>query len=388
MPTGSILKKDQVYHKLRELIHMGKLAANSKLPRETDFATELEVSRITLRASLNRLEQEGFIKRVQGRGTFVSPQTKQPTSHGTIIVVHNTESGFESAWHYIVPEISRFANEHQFKTFITTNTAFEMFSENEIKTFAAKNNVIGIIATINHFNGDEPIIAKLKAAAVPIVLAHAGLKDHAVTGFSSIAVEEKNGWETAIRHLTEQGHSNIAIIGSDSSNKNAFRDNDRAATLKQLAACGANPNPNLIIQTHFDKTKIQNAVATLLKASPKPTAFLCYSDFYAIYVYEMLGNLKLRIPKDIAVMGICGFPDAQLLSPPLSTIDYNYAEYAEMAVDMILKPKPWFDPKTGKGKLRMKPFTLKARKSTKQQPKEVTIERAYHIPQVENAVFA
>jgi DNA-binding LacI/PurR family transcriptional regulator len=387
MPTGSILKKDQVYHKLRESILMGKLAANSKLPRETDFATELEVSRITLRASLNRLEQEGFIKRVQGRGTFVSPQTKQPTSHGTIIVVHNTESGFESAWHYIVPEISRFAHEHQFKTFITTNTAFEMFSENEIKTFAAKNNVIGIIATINHFNGDEPIIAKLKAAAVPVVLTHAGLKDHAITGFASIAVDEKTGWQTAIKQLTLCGHTNIAIIGHNG--PRGLRDNSKTQTLKQLAACGANSNMELITKTNFDKSEIQSAVKKLLKSSPAPTAFLCYSDFYAVYVYEQLKQLKLRIPEDIAVMGICGFPDAKLLSPPLSTIDYNYSETAAMAVEMIIEPKKWFVTKSGKGKRRMNPFKLKIRQSTNNpKPKEVTIDRAYHIPQVENIAFA
>jgi len=95
------------------------------------------------------------------------------------------------------------------------------------------------------------------------------------------------------------------------------------------------------------------------------------------------------IPEDIAVMGICGFPDAKLLSPPLSTIDYNYSVTAAMAIEMIIEPKKWFVTKSGKGKRRMNPFKLKTRKSTrKPNPKEVTIDRAYHIPQVENTVFA
>jgi GntR family transcriptional regulator, arabinose operon transcriptional repressor len=385
MASGSILKKDQVYQQLRESIISGKLAAGYKLPRETDLATELKVSRITLRSSLNRLEQEGFIKRVQGRGTFVSPQTHKPTFNGTIMVVHNAESGFESSWHYIVPEISRFAQEHQFKTFVTTNTAFEMFSSSDIKAFADKNKIIGIIATTNHFNGNEPIIGKLQAAEVPVILAHSGMNDSATTGFAGIAINEKDGWKVAIEHLIQRGHKNIAILGNDGTD---FRNNSKAETLKQLAACGANSRPELISQTHFDKSAISNAVKALLNVSPKPTAFLCYSDFYAVYVYDVLAKLKHRIPEDIAVMGICGFPDAKLLSPPLSTIDYEYSRLAEMAVEMVIEPKKWFDAKTGKGKLRIKPFALKARKSSKQQPKEVTINRAYHVQPVENVAFA
>jgi GntR family transcriptional regulator, arabinose operon transcriptional repressor len=364
MTSGSILKKDQIYHQLRDAITAGKLATGSKLSRETDLATELGVSRITLRASLNRLEQEGFIKRVQGRGTFVASQTKHPTTNGTIMVIHATDSGFESSWHYMVPEISRLAHDHQLKTFVTTTTAFELFADDDITSFITNKNVVGIIATINNFNGDETILKKLQATTVPVILAHAKAKDPAITGFAAISLDEKAGWQVAIKHLAEQGHTNIAVIGSDGSSP--FRDNTIKETIKLLTNCGAKPNPDLIRQVHFDKTAISTAVKELLKVSPAPTAFLCYSDFYAVYVYDVLAKLKQRIPEDIAVMGICGFPDAKLLSAPLSTIDYGYAEFAKMAVEMVIEPKKWFDAKTGKGKLRMKPFTLKARKSTEQ----------------------
>jgi GntR family transcriptional regulator, arabinose operon transcriptional repressor len=386
MLSESMLKKDQVYHQLQEAIATNKLVTGSKLPAEADLCTKLGVSRITLRASLNRLQKEGLIKRVRGSGTFVASKTETPASNGTIMVVHAIDSGFESSWHYIVPEINRFALKENLKTFTMTNIAFELFSDNDIKTFVEKKHIIGIIATINHFKGHEPIITKLQTAGVPVVLAHARPNDHTVTGFASVAVDEKAGWKAAIKHLTQCGHSNIAIIGH--SCDNGFRDNNKAETLEQLTACGANPNSALICQTDFDKPTINHAVKALLNSSPAPTAFLCYSDFYAVYVYEALANLGLRIPADIAVMGICGFPDARLLSPPLSTIDYGYSETAKLAVKMLVAPKQWFNPKTGKGKLRMKPFALKARKSSKQQPKEVTINRVYHAPQVENVTFA
>jgi DNA-binding LacI/PurR family transcriptional regulator len=73
--------------------------------------------------------------------------------------------------------------------------------------------------------------------------------------------------------------------------------------------------------------------------------------------------MGLKIPEDVAVMGTCGYPDARLLSPPLSTVDYEYSKFAEMAVEMLNEPEKWFS--NGKGKLRLKPFKLRKRKSTK-----------------------
>ena len=94
----------------------------------------------------------------------------------------------------------------------------------------------------------------------------------------------------------------------------------------------------------------------------KPSAILCYSDFAAIYVYDALKEMGLKIPEDVAVMGTCGYPDARLLSPPLSTIDYEYSKFADMAIEMLQEPEKWFSQE--KGKLREKAFKIRKRKST------------------------
>ncbi|MFN3211214.1 MAG: GntR family transcriptional regulator [Roseovarius sp.] len=50
------------------------LAPNSLLPTEDQMAKRFDVSRITVRAALELLENSGLISRLRGRGTIVSPQ--------------------------------------------------------------------------------------------------------------------------------------------------------------------------------------------------------------------------------------------------------------------------------------------------------------------------
>ncbi|NVF12421.1 GntR family transcriptional regulator [Anaerococcus sp. AGMB00486] len=48
----------------------------NKLPSEKDMANKFGISRVTLRSALSDLEREGKINRIQGKGTFVSPNYK------------------------------------------------------------------------------------------------------------------------------------------------------------------------------------------------------------------------------------------------------------------------------------------------------------------------
>ncbi len=356
------LKKDKIYLKLKQSIVNGKLPAGKNFLAKQTSAKTLNVGRITLRASLDRLEYEGYIKRIHGKGTFVTPDSVKSSATPTVMVLSGDDGGFESPHNYIVPEIVRVAENIDYKTLVTTSTALLMFSSADIvKTSVRENNVIGITAVMNHFRGDEPILDKFRKTGVPVIITHAGLTDSEVTGFAGIAINERDGWEAATAYLAECGHKHIGMLGGPTDNR--FRGFNEQECMELLAKYGAESVESIIIRVAFDREKIKNAVRSMFDGSKKPTAILCFSDFYAIYVYEALKEMNLKIPEDVAVMGTCGYPDARLLSPPLSTVDYEYSKFAEMAVEMLKEPEKWFSG--DKGKLRLKPFKLKKRKSTK-----------------------
>ncbi len=55
-----------------EAIEREELTAEEKLPPEKDLVEHFGVSRITVRKALDELEKEGYINKIQGKGSFVS----------------------------------------------------------------------------------------------------------------------------------------------------------------------------------------------------------------------------------------------------------------------------------------------------------------------------
>jgi GntR family transcriptional regulator len=62
----------QVKDLLRSAIEEGKWSSDQQLPNETRLAEQFGVSKITIRQALQELADLGYIRREQGRGTFVS----------------------------------------------------------------------------------------------------------------------------------------------------------------------------------------------------------------------------------------------------------------------------------------------------------------------------
>jgi GntR family transcriptional regulator len=63
----------QVKNALLHAIEAGQWGANEQLPTEARLAEHYAVSKITVRQALQELAALGYIRREQGRGTFVSP---------------------------------------------------------------------------------------------------------------------------------------------------------------------------------------------------------------------------------------------------------------------------------------------------------------------------
>ena len=82
VPTGRENRIVPLYHQIEHLIRH-RVAKNqyppgSQIASEHELCRELKVSRITVREALRELVREGLLVKVQGKGTFVSPDAAAP----------------------------------------------------------------------------------------------------------------------------------------------------------------------------------------------------------------------------------------------------------------------------------------------------------------------
>lgn len=68
---GSIPRHRVVYETIRKNIEENVYSGDSLLPSENEMCALFEVTRPTIRQALTRLENDGFIKRYQGKGSIV-----------------------------------------------------------------------------------------------------------------------------------------------------------------------------------------------------------------------------------------------------------------------------------------------------------------------------
>ncbi len=75
MKEQSIPKYIQAKEAILSWILTGKFVTHEKLPSENEIVKQFAMSRQTIRQALGELEQEGWLYKEQGKGTFVAQQS-------------------------------------------------------------------------------------------------------------------------------------------------------------------------------------------------------------------------------------------------------------------------------------------------------------------------
>lgn len=90
--------REPIYHQieqqLKALIAGGHLLENEPLPSIRVLAKDLKVSVITTRRAYQNLEEKGFIRTIQGKGTFVAEVEEALKEE---VKIKNVDQAFEKA---------------------------------------------------------------------------------------------------------------------------------------------------------------------------------------------------------------------------------------------------------------------------------------------------
>ncbi|MDK2800237.1 MAG: hypothetical protein PWQ70_1856 [Clostridiales bacterium] len=103
-------------------------------------------------------------------------------------------------------------------------------------------------------------------------------------------------------------------------------------------------------------------VKRMIEEKNLPTGIICINDMTAFGVIQELFKNKIKVPKDVSVVGFDNIPVSEMISPPLTTIDQCTYEMGSMAAELLINDLE--DEKRKEITISLKP-TLIVRESTR-----------------------
>lgn len=150
----------------------------------------------------------------------------------------------------------------------------------------------------------------------------------------SVDADNLGGALAATAHLVELGHRRIAFLCGRSDLESArlreqgFR--------KGMAAAGLEVDPALVRVGDYDPERASTPIRDLLTLEDRPTAVFAANDLTAIRAMEIAGELGLRVPGDLSVIGFDNIPESALTTPALTTIGQPLHDIGAAAMRMLL----------------------------------------------------
>lgn len=184
------------------------------------------------------------------------------------------------------------------------------------------------------FGIEEPLLDQLAKRKVPMVFIDHG-PDRA--GISVLKIDYHHGIRQAVQHLAVLGHRSIAFVSGPHHLHSA--QSRLAAFSKSMQECGIAPSPDYIIEgTHTlegGAAAMEKLLATCSLPDTLPTAVVCSNDLTAIGVLHKLYRTGLRVPDDISVIGFDDIHIAEVMMPPLTTVQMSRIDIAKAAFEAL-----------------------------------------------------
>lgn len=175
------------------------------------------------------------------------------------------------------------------------------------------------------------LLRSLRAAPVAVVIIGSLAESEPV---DAVRADSRRGAALAIEHLAAAGRRSIGFLNGDPRTVPgmARQEGYRAA----LAVAGLAYDERLVAVGGEFTYAAGHAAARELFARARPDALFCADDLIAVGAMRALADLHLRVPEDVAVVGMDDTELARMSTPALSSVSLGSTERARIAARLLL----------------------------------------------------
>jgi len=336
MKQSQLPKYLQLKQEILSWLKSEQLKPGDQMPSENEIAGKFQMSRQTVRQTFGELEQEGWLYRMQGKGTFVStPKVNKGLDKNTIGMI--TTSITDYIFPHIVKGAEAALREQGFSMLLSSTDNNKEKEGESLKTMIGQP-LSGLIIEPTKSSQGNPNLnfyLSLENKQIPYLMINARYPE---IDCPTITVEDEAGTFLGTEHLIQYGHKRIAgfFKTDDMQGVKRLRGFLRAHQHYKLALM-----PNAVVQYITEEKKVKPfdiALAMLkLPINERPTAFVCYNDELAVSLLEAIRQAGLSVPADVSVVGFDDSSLATATEVKLTTLSHPKAEMGKKAAEMLLK---------------------------------------------------
>jgi len=322
----------QVSEILIQRILNGEWPTGSNLPAEPTLCVEFGVARGTVRQALSKLEDEGYIRRERGRGTFVIWGSEMARSQG----LSGSQIGFVVPYvrDSFVPAIllgaERAAAEQGLSiTFKHVENSPER--QGAVLEDLVAQHLAGIVLYPVDSVHIEPM-NRLIRVGYPMVLVDRYLRGVVCDYVMS---DHFGGALRATQHLIELGHEQIGFVSWH--DPSISLEHRAAGYQRALVEAGLPHDPSLMFEVEGYPTVDLAPLCNFLTQQPGITAILAANDQIALAVYQAARSVGRRIPYDLALVGFDNLDFTMHLDVPLTTVAQQATNIGRHAIEVLMQ---------------------------------------------------
>jgi DNA-binding LacI/PurR family transcriptional regulator len=319
----------QLYQLLKSEIIAGKYACFEAIPSQQQLIDAHRVSLITVRRALEKLTEEGYITRRQGKGCYVAPETDWRINRSRVTQIGVVVSSIVNSF---FPEIINGMEGYLHAAGAQLTIAHSQWQPELEKSHIQRMLENGCNGLLISPSQTAESYERLRDQGVPFVLFNHYFPE---ADFPYVITDDRNGTKAAVSYLIAKGHRKIgAIIGG--AGKATAR--DRWEGFKAgFAEAGLEFRESWVSwQRNFTYEEGVEAARELLLREPALTAVFGSSEALATGAVGYLLNRGYQVPRDISVVAFGDSDTSRFFKIPLTTVSQPTAKMGELAAGLLL----------------------------------------------------